>query len=155
MKGITIAEELHVVNALAPVDINGGKSTDVWSMENYSHATIIIQLGVTGAASTVTVEECDDFTPTSNTAIAFAHYDEETAGGDTLGAREAATASGFSTSTNDGIFYLIEIDAAELSDGRPNLRVVLSDPGASTFGSVCVILSGSRYAEEESATAIA
>ena len=61
-----IPNEGHVVNILAPVDINGGAvSSDVFSMENYAHVDIIIQLGVTGAASTVTVEECDDFTPTT------------------------------------------------------------------------------------------
>ena len=57
--------------------------------------------------------------------------------------------------TGDGIFYVIEIDASQLSDGFPNLRVALTDPGAATFGYVGVFLSGSRYAEEQSATAIA
>ena len=154
MKGFVIAEAGHVVLALAAVDINGGLSTDVWSMENHSHCTIIIGLGVTGAASTVIVEECDDTTPSLSPAIVFAYYAETTAGGDTLGARTAATVAGFATSTNDGVFYVIEIDAAQLSDGYPYLRLSFSDPSAATFVSVVVILSGSRYAEPESATAI-
>ena len=57
-KGFVIAEEAHVVQALAPVDINGGVNSDVWSMENHAHATILVALGVTGGATTVTVEEC-------------------------------------------------------------------------------------------------
>jgi hypothetical protein len=154
-KGFVLAEEGHVVQALAPVDCNGGKSSDIWSMANYSHASIVLLLGVTGGATTVTVEECDDFTPSNSTAIAFSYYAETTAAGDTLGARTAATTAGFAASTNDGVFYVIEIDASQLTDGYPNLRVVLSDPSGATFGSITAFLSGSRYGEEQSATAIA
>lgn len=153
------AEEGHIVNALAPVDVNGGKNSDVWSMANYNHATIIISLGVTASGSEIpiTVEECDDFTPSNSTAIGFAYYSETTAGGDTLGARQTATASGFTTSADepDNTFYVIEVDAAELSDGYPNLRVVCADPGASVIGAITVVLSGARYVGEASATAIA
>ena len=155
-KGINIAEECHVVNAIAPIDINGvGPDSDVWSMENYSHCSIIVQLGVTGGATTITVEECDDFTPHNSTAIAFYNSAEVTAAGDTLGARTAATSSGITGSTNDGVMYVIEIDASELTDGYPNLRVRFSDPTEATVVSAVAILSGSRYATEASPTAIA
>lgn len=154
-RGITLAEEGHLVQALAAVDINGGTNTDVWSMKNHAHCTIIIGLGVTGGATTVTVQECDDFTPSNSTAIAFSYYAEETAGGDTLGARTAATTAGFAASTNDGVFYVIEVDADDLSDGFPNLRVAFSNPGGITFASVFALLTGARYAQEQSATAIA
>ena len=156
MKGFLVAESGHLVLALAPVDINGAaQNSDVWSMGKHSHVSIIVALGVTGAASTVTVEECDDFVPTNSTAIAFARYAEETASGDTLGARTATAAAGFATSTNDGIFYVFEIDAAELTDGFPNLRVAMSDPAAATLATIIAVLSGSRYAQVQSATAIA
>ena len=155
-KGITIAEQAHIVNALPPVDINGAAhNSDVWSMENYAHCTIIVQLGVTGAASTLTVEECDDFTPTNSNAIAFDYYSETTAAGDTLSARSSATSAGISTSTNDNVFYVIEVDASQLTDGYPCLRVALSDPAASTLASVVAILSGARYGETQSPTAVA
>ena len=155
-KGIVMAEELHFVQAVAPIDITGGvTNSDVWSMANHAHATIMVMLGVTGAAATVTVEECDDFTPSATTAIAFASYAEETATGDTLAGRVATTSAGLTTSTNDGIFYFCEIDASQLTDGRPNLRVVISDPGQATLLAVAVLLSGPRYAAEQSATAIA
>jgi hypothetical protein len=151
-----LAERFHFVNATAPVDINGGAvNSDIWSMENYGHATIIVGLGVTGAASTVTVEECDNFTPDNSTAIAFDVYKEETAAGDTLGARVATAAAGFATSTNDGVFYVIEIDSDQLTAGRPCLRVALSDPSAATLAFVFVILSDPRYPGDQSATAIA
>lgn len=149
------AEEGHVVQAVAPVDINGGVSSDVFSMKGHQHASIMLGLGVTFGAATVTVEACDDFTPTTTEAIPFAYYAEETDGGDTLGARQAATAAGFATTPNDNAFYVIEVDAAELPEDKPNLRVVVSDPGGVTIATILVVLSGARYGGVESATAIA
>jgi hypothetical protein len=103
----------------------------------------------------VTVEACDDFVPTTTTAIAFKAYKEETAAGDTLDGGTDVAAAGFATSLNNGVFYVIEIDAAELPAGKPCLRVAISDPGVATFGSVLAILSGARYAGDQNATAIA
>lgn len=155
MSRMVIAEEGHEVLALAPVDINGGANSDVWSMAKHSHATIRVLLGVTGAASTVTLQACDDFVPTATTDLAFNVYKEETAGGDTLGARTAVAATGFATSLNNGVFYLIEVDAIELPAGKPNLRLALSNPAQSTIAAVHVTLTGARYGGDQSATAIA
>ena len=155
-KGFHLPSDGHLVQIVAPVDLNGGVvNSDVFSMAKHSHVDIKIGLGVTGAATTVTVEECDDFVPTATTAIAYAVYKEETAGGDTLGARVAATSAGFATSANDGIFYVISIDASQLTDGRPNLRIVFSDPAAATLANADAILSGSRFAGDQNATVIA
>jgi len=154
MPRVYVAQECHVVNILPPIDINGGKNSDVFAMTKHSHVSIIVQNGVNAAASTVTVEECDDFVPTTTAAIAFDVYKEETAAGDTLGAKVAATSAGFAMSTNDNIFYVIEIDAAQLSASRPNLRVVFSDPSASVIASAVAILSQGRYTKDQSATVI-
>lgn len=148
------AEEGHVVNIIPPQDINGsGVDSDVFSMKGYAHASIVLTLGTTGAASTVTVAECDDFTPSNSTDIAFGYFAETTAGGDTLGSKTSATASGFATSTNDNITYVIEIDAAELSSGYPCLQVSMTDPTSSTIVSAVAILSGGRH--QPGGTAIA
>ena len=156
MAGICVAEEMHVVNATAPVDINGGAVTsDYFSMANYAHASIIITLGVTGAATTVTVEESDDLSGSATTAIGFDYYAETTNAGDTLGARTTVANSGFACSTNDNITYVIEIDAADLTDGYPCLVVKASDPSAATLYSCVVLLSGGRYVDATTPTAIA
>ena len=156
-QGFSIGEgQGHYVLGVAPVDIDAGAQTsDAFKLSNYSHATIIISLGVTGAASTVTVKENTAADGSGATAIAFSYYGEATAGGDTTGARTAATSSGFATATTDGIFYIIELNAEDLSDGYEWVTVHLSDPGAATFGSIGIILSGARYAEVEAPTAIA
>lgn len=155
MRGINIAEQCHVVNLLPPHDADTVATPEVFSMRTYGHASIILQAGVTGAATTVTVEAADNFTPSNVEAIAFAVYKEETAAGDTLGDRVEVTSAGFATSTNDGVMYIIEIDAAALPEGKPNLQVKVSDPAAATFVSAVAILSGGRYTGNESATVIA
>jgi hypothetical protein len=153
-KGFYIAEEGHVVNILPPQDVAAGVSSDVFSMKGYAHATIIVQCGSTNAdAGNVTIEECDDFTPTNDTAISFSSYAETTAAGDTLGAKSYAAS--IDVSANDNIMYVIEIDAAQLTDGYPNLILKWSACGGATVGSAVAILSGARYASAESATAIA
>jgi hypothetical protein len=154
--GCTIAEECHVVNILPPVDITGGATSDVFSMENYSHATIIVQVGASAAAFTkLIVEECDDFVPTNHDDLAHYIYKEETDAGDTLGARTAVAAAGTTPSANDNIMYVIEIDAAELSEGRDKLRLEITNGVNSVIASAVAVLSGSRYASEQSATVIA
>lgn len=156
MKGINLAEQCHIVNIFPPVSIAGAVSSDVFSLEGYAHATIIIQAGATNAdAGNITLEECDDFTPTTATAIVFDYYAETTAAGDTLGAKTTATVAGIDVSANDNITYVIEIDASQLTDGRPCLQLEWSAPGGATLISAVAVLSGSRFAETESATAIA
>jgi hypothetical protein len=148
-KGITLAEEGHFVNIIPPIDINGaGATSDYFHVKDAAHATILLQLGVTGAASTVTLYESDDDSGTTETAIAFNYYAETTAAGDTLGARTAATTSGFATSTNDNVMYVIEVDASELTDGKPYLALKMSDPSAATVVGASAILTGRRYADK-------
>ena len=155
-RGFVIGEAGHVVNILPPIDLNGGVvNSDVFSMRNYNHASIIISQGVIAGASTVTLEECDDFVPTNTTAIAFAAYKEETADGDTLGPRVAVPATGLVMTTNNNTFYVIEVDGQELSDGRPALRLVFSDPAAGAIVGAVAVLSRARFGEVESQTEIA
>ena len=52
MNGYNISEAGHLVNILPPVDITGGKTCQAFSMANYRHASILIQIGVSAAAFT-------------------------------------------------------------------------------------------------------
>tara|TARA_R110002049_G_scaffold137802_1_gene297837 strand:+ start:20 stop:574 length:555 start_codon:yes stop_codon:yes gene_type:complete len=141
------------VTGIAPVDIDAGAQTsEAWDTSRYNKTSIVVMLGVTGAASTITLEECTAADGSGATAIGFAYYAEETAGGDQTGARQTASASGFATSTNDGVFYVLEVASEELSDGSNFLRMKMTDPGAATFCSVGIIQTGARYAEVEALT---
>jgi len=150
-----LSQEGHTINALPPIDINGGANSDVFSMKDCSHVTIFVTTGVVAAASTITVEECDDFTPTNSTAIAFKLAKEITAGGDTLAALAAVAATGFAISTNNNCTYVIEVDAENLTTGYNNIRVVCSDPSASVIMSIVAVQTGLCYAGDTNRTQIA
>jgi hypothetical protein len=160
LERVVISEECHVINALPPIDINGqGNTGDVFNMANFSHASIIIQGGVSGGAvATVTLKECTSKAG-GGVAIPFNYYACTTAfgsaDGDVLGAKTALTATtGFAMSTTDGIFYIIELDGSQLSDGYNWVEVCFSNPGASQIASCVVILSGARYGNAQSPTAV-
>ena len=156
MKGITIAEQCHVVNATPPVDVGGvAKVSDVWDMENYAHASILITQGVVGNTTTWTLFEATDSTAGTEVAINFDYYAETTAAGDTLGARTTTTGgTGFASGTNNSTTFVIEVDASQLSDGYNWMRIK-SDAAAASLVSVTVVLSGARYQQAVTPTAIA
>jgi hypothetical protein len=163
MKGLVLAEQAHVVNILAPVDITGGKTSQAVNMANYQHVSFLVQIGVSAAAFTkILVEQCTDNANAGATAIPFAIYVQETAGAsnDVLGARTALAAAGYTPSAADGIFYVVEIDASEL-DGTNNgaggkyLQLHLTNGSNSVIASAVAILSGGRYVETQSPTVTA
>jgi hypothetical protein len=151
-----VAEMGHIVNLIPPIDITGGKTGDIFSMANYSHATIIVQIGVSAAAFTkILLNECSDFAGSGAAAIPFSVYKAETALSDTLGARVDTAATGVTPSANDNIFYVIELDAAALSEGMQFVQLSLTNGTNSVIASAIAILSGSRYAGDQSPTVIA
>lgn len=156
MSKFVVAEQGHPINILTPQSQAGAITSDVFSMRDASHVSIIVTAAATNAdAGNITIEECDDFTPTTATAIAFAYYAETTAAGDTLGSRAAATTSGIDVSANDNITYVIEIDAEELTEGYPNLYLKWSAPGGAQVVSAVAILSGLVHQGDQTRTQIA
>jgi hypothetical protein len=174
MNGFNIAEAAHVVNILPPVDITGGKTCQAFSMAGYNHATIVIQVGVSAAAWTKTILSVGTATAAvgstvaNATAIPYSQYVQETAGAnnDVTAAISAVAAAGYTPSANDGIFYVIEIDARELEAALAGalsgtlgqfayLQLSFTNGANSVIASAIAILSGSRYAETQSPTATA
>lgn len=154
MKGINLAEQCHVLVPMSPIDFTGGRTGVIFSLENYAHASIIVAIGISAAAFTsITVKECTDNAGSGATAIAFSVYKQEsTVSGDVLGAKVAATSSGVTPTATDGIFYVIELDASQLSDGSNWVQVVLTNGSNSVIGCIVAVLSGSRYAGAQSPT---
>ena len=161
MKGFVAAEEAHVVNILPPVDVTGGKQSQAFSMANYQHATIILQIGVAAAAVTAILLQCGTATAAEGsdvagaTALAFTMYKQETAGAanDVLGAPVAETTSGeASPSSHSNIFYVIEFDAQALPTDHPYVQLKITNGVNSVIASAVAILSGSRFAERQSPT---
>ena len=155
MKGFVVSEMGHVVQALAPVDITGGKTGQAFSMKNYKHASILVLIGASAAAFTkIIVNACTDAAGDNPTALPFEIYTQETAAGDVLSARTDVAAAGYTPSANDGIFYVIEIDSAELPQGSPYVQVQLTNGVNSVIAAVVAVLSGARYEEAQSPTEI-
>jgi hypothetical protein len=161
MKGFVLAEEAHVVNILPAVDITGGKVCQAFSMKHYQHASILINVGVSAAAWTAVIVSAGlSQAPIGTTiagavAIAFNYYEQVTGGSnnDVLSARKSVAATGItSPSANDGIFYVIELDANELPDGLPFVQLSLTNGSNSVIASATAVLTGARYAETQSGT---
>lgn len=152
-----LSQYVHFVKGLDPVAdaFAGTVGTEVVNMEGYSKATFVIHKGVgTTGTSTITVEACDDTTPSNTTAIPFRYKAITT--GDTEGALTAATTTGFATTAGSSQMYVIEVDAEELGDiGYGYLRLkaveVTNDP---VLLGVLIMLHGARYAQDVPATAI-
>lgn len=163
MNGFNVSEAGHVVNLIPPVDGNAGApvSAQGFSMKKHAHASILIQLGVTAAAPTsIILVSSTAVTGGTTTQLAFRYYSQTTAGKDKdvlSGPFVVADASvGIpSPSANDGIFYVIEIDSAELPDGQPYLQLQVTNPSSSVLIAASAILSGGRnqYAGSPTVTA--
>lgn len=162
-KGFYIPQDGHIVGILPPVDITGGTTSQAFSMANYAHASILLQIGVSAAAPGLVTIQAGTATAAVGAAVAgattipFSVFKQETAGAanDVLGARVAAPATGFQPSAADGIFYCMEIDADDLPAGKPWVQIALANTSNSVLACLDVILSGARYAGDQSATATA
>ena len=153
--GMTLVEQGHFVTLFNPESVSAAATSDVFSMENWGHVTIIVQGGA-GSAATIVVEECDNFTPSNVTTMGYQYAKEATAAGDVLDAALAAAGTGGTgIGTATGTLLIIEIDADELTDGYPCLRIRHSDPGTSKLISAVAVLTGGRYQKDITATVIA
>jgi hypothetical protein len=161
-KGFYVAQDAHVVQLFYPLDLTAGANSLVCRMAKYSHASILIGMAVPRAAGVVTITSCADMTPNTETAIAFSYYackiGYQTALGDVLGARvDTAAATGIvpEAGSPTGIFYVAEFDADQLTSGHVGFRVKVAAPSAAMITCMFAILSGSRFAQDQSATVIA
>ena len=155
-----LSQVAKIVGCGAPIDTNGaGLSGDIVGLKGYDHVTLIVYVGNVAGDITLTVEECDNVTPSNNTAIAF-NYRKASAGAagssELDGALTAATTSGITiaAASDDNKIIVVEIDAAELSSGYPYVRAVLSDPSAAGLATIIAILSQARYLKDVPLTAI-
>ncbi len=154
MKGFASAEQGHWINALAPISLAGGKTSDYWSMKNYSHADILVTLGAAVNVSAVTVFESTDAAGAGEHALTFKFYKEIDANGDVLDRQTDAATFNSESATVADTMYLISVDAAELRADHPFMCCKLTSAGAQ-LGAVVVLLSGARYAGSPTVSALA
>lgn len=151
-----LSEICKIVNGFPPHSTDGGIGTDgaYVNMENYSHITFIVQMGV-GAVGTVTIEK-DANGAGAGTAIAFnyrmCNTGYQTAAGDLLADPVAAGVGGIATGTTDNSYMVIELDSDVIGYAYPFVRLCCTAV-AGVIGAI-YILSGPRYASKAPATAL-
>lgn len=152
-----ITQNGHVAHGLAPVAdaFSGTVRSDVFNMKNYHGCTFYVYKGVgTTGTSTITVNACDNTTPSNRTAIPFRYRANTTS--DTWGAVTAATTTGFVTTAGSNHIYEIIVDGDELGDtgyGYVELTAVESvdDP---VLGGILWVGHEPRYPQDVPATAL-
>lgn len=152
-----ITQNGHIVQGLPPVAdaFAGTVRSDVINVKNHRQCTFIIQKGVgTTGTSTVTVNACDDTTPTTRSTIPFKY--RACTSSDTWGAVTTAVAAGFDTTAGSNHLYEIIVDCDELGDlgygfVELNLVEVVDSP---VLAGILVILQEPRSAQNIPATAL-
>ncbi len=154
-----LSENVKLIKGLAPAAdrFNTSPSTDVVSLANAEKATFILYHdGGTTGKGTLTVEACDDVTPSNTTAVAFRYRRVTTGASDEIGAISTATTAGIDTVPGETTLIEIEVKADELPAGKPFVRLkcteAVNDP---VNGAVLIILSGLRYGGASQPTALA
>jgi len=114
MYGNIFTQNGHLVQGLVPDSRAMNASSDVINLAHQHNLTFLLikGAGATGTA-TITVEACDDVTPSNTTAIPF-KYRRNVGGTDTWGALTDALAAGFVTTANANDMYEISVDPAEV-----------------------------------------
>ena len=130
------------------LDVNGaGMDGKYINMKYYESVCWIVNLGVTGAALNLTVEEDADGSG-SGTAVDFRYRKEDTALGETLETFAASASQTLALTTNDNVFYVVERADWEVDDAKPFVRLRLDDPSAATLASI-VALAKPRYPQNQ------
>lgn len=150
--GQLLSESWKILGANGPsLDINGtGLDGAYIDMAMYESVCWIVNLGVTGAAVELTVEEDADGSG-SGTAVDFRYRKEDTASGDTLETWAASGSQALTLTTNDSVFYVVERGAWEMSSGKRFIRLRLDDPSAATLAGI-VALVKPKYVQNQTPT---
>jgi hypothetical protein len=161
MSNYKFSEKAHFSMGLAPVadafeGTSGTQYSDVVSLKNYGKVVFLVVTGVgTTGVSAFTVEACDDFVPTTVSAVPFHYrsYDNS----DVPGALTAATSAGFSNTAGSNRIHVIEIDAeALLASGYSAARLkTVQSVDSAVLGGIVIISLDPRSTENTGQTSIA
>ena len=144
-------ERLKFAMALSPIadGLTGTKRSDVYSLRAHGRILFVVAMGVAtgGTATTVlTVNACDNVTPSNRTAIGFWYREiiGSTNTGDTDGAITRAAAAGFTTTAGGAKIVLVEADAKDVAAASVN----------STYGNHFVELTSTEGVDDPVVTSI-
>ncbi len=145
---MNLPESFKIVQALAPVTTNGGKTGDYVSLKNCHKAHVVVNLTqAVGHATQLSIKEATAVAPTgaqAMTATVPIWENEDCAASDTLVKQtDAANVSVSADIKNKQI--VMEIDPAKLTAGYDCIAAVLSDSSqVSNIASITYLLE-TRY----------
>jgi hypothetical protein len=154
-KGFYSTQDGHWVPLIFPMNITGGKTAPAFAMKNYAHVSIVILIGANpGAPTGISVYACTDAAGDGAVAIPFTIFTGETSDVDILSGPIPLNFVGSPVSGNPDIFYVIELDAAQLPQGNPYVQLRITNGANADFASAIALLSGPRYSEDQSPTVL-
>ena len=150
-------EKMQFAQVLEPAAdrFNGDPATAPINMKHCAHVLFLLDkgAGATGTA-TLTVESCDNAASDNPVAIPF-RYRERAASGQ-WGPLTKATAAGFETTAGANRQVAIELDDAELEDGKPFVRVQVTEAtDGPVAASILAVLCDLNYFGSEVVTGLA
>ena len=141
----------HVVPLIAPAQITSTTTSGHVAMKKYEKVKFILALGDLGTDSFVlTVTASAATAGSSGTALAFKYRATAAAGTDTLGDLTDVESTGLTLTHTafDNKVLIIEVEGIELTDDKPYVGIVLTDPGSATAYVSLVAELKPRYPQE-------
>ena len=156
---LNMLEKLRFSQGLPPVADFGaaGVSSDVVDMSGHNKVMFVIQRGV-GATGTgvLTVEACDDVTPTNTTAIPFRYLEVDAS--DVLGTLTEAAAAGYTPTAGSNFIIQVEVDAVEVRKAGATfefVRLTLTETTDSpVLAGIIIVLGEPRYSEVDAGATV-
>jgi hypothetical protein len=141
-------EQMWPIPVLYPVAdaFAGTVNTDIVNCESAAGVLFVITKGVgTTGTSTITIDACDDVTPTNSTAVAFRYRISTTP--DTWGAWTEATSTGFTTTAGSNQLYEVFVSASALAEQNYGyVRLTATEVvNAAVLGGVNAFIVQPRY----------
>jgi hypothetical protein len=146
--------QLHMERSHLEVGINavanafaGTVTSDVINMKNFQRVRFLVHWGVGATGTTLlTLEACDDVTPSNTTAIPFKY--RRIVGAGVPSAISAATTAGFTTTAGSNQVYELEATQGDMaSTGYGFIRLKAVEQVASALlGGVLIELLDAKYA---------
>lgn len=158
--GMRLVDKGNLVWATEPKNWTGAASTsDIVSLKNFGHATIIIQTGAwAGGTAAVTLNQAKTVAGGSSKALSFAKmWTNKAAVTSDLLTETAVVSDTFNLDTANAM-YVIEVDAAslDLQNDFDCLQLAVASPGANAdiYGAIFVLQAPNRYAGSSPPSAI-
>ena len=120
---------------------NGDPDTDVISLDDAGGANFLLFEGAGGTGTVkIVAEACDDTVPTNTTAINFAYQVRNSGGQFGALARTSVASDGYTTEAGANKIVSIYIDARDLPEGKPYVRLNLTEVANSPCAAAIIVI---------------